>query len=121
MSVEENKAVVRRWNEEIVTGGKPEPFDEVLDRNYTNRSGSDSPWSPGMQGLDQAKEIFGQGLRENPTWRVSVDDMIGEGDQVAARLTGFREGKPVYTGIAYYRLSGGKIVDDWFCMTELEA
>ena len=93
MSVEENKAVVRRWNEEIVSGGKPELFDEVLDRDYTNRSGSDGPWSPDTQGLDQAKEHFGQGLREYPNYRVLVDDMIGEGDKVAARLTWIVEGK----------------------------
>ncbi len=30
------------------------------------------------------------------------------------------EGKPFGNAMALYRLKGGKIVDDWYCMTRLE-
>jgi len=120
MSVEENKAVAKRWNEEIVSGRKLEAFGEVLAENYVNYKLSDSSWSPGIQGLERAKEVFGEGLAEYPTYRVSVDDIIGEGDKVAARLTGFLEGKPFRKLIVFYRFSDGKIVEDWYCDAQIQ-
>ena len=120
MSVNENKAVARRWNEEVATGGKPEAFDEVLDRNYTNYGGSSSPWAVIIQGVEAAKKYFMDMLQKHPTWRVSVDDIIGEGDKVALRLTFLEEKKPVATLICFYRLANGKIVDDWFCSTQVK-
>jgi len=51
---------------------------------------------------------------------VCVDDIIGEGDKVAARLTAYEEGKPVEHTIVFYRLSGGKIVDAWACSTQIK-
>jgi predicted SnoaL-like aldol condensation-catalyzing enzyme len=119
MSVEENKAIARRWNEEIISKKRFEAFDEVLHSNYANRSGwSDSSWAPAMQGREQAKQRFQQGLQEHPTWRVSVDDVIGEGDKVAVRMTFFEEEKAVANAIAIYRFSDGKIVDDWACIRQ---
>ena len=60
MSVEENKALARRWNEEIINGRKLEALDQVLHRDYVNRSGSDGLWAPIIQGLGQAKRRFGE-------------------------------------------------------------
>jgi predicted ester cyclase len=68
-----------------------------------------------------AKEsLEGGWFAEHPTYRLSVDDIIGEGDKVAARLTSYEEGKPVGHSIVFYRLSDGKIVDDWFCSTQIQ-
>ena len=115
MSKEENKDVVRRWN-------SPEDLWplELLDENYVNRSGTTAPWATIIQGLDEAKARFGQVIQENPTFRVTIEDMIAEGDKVAVRLTFYGEGKPFGNAMALYRLKGGKIVDDWYCMTRLE-
>ena len=55
MSVEENKATARRWNEEIINKKRVEAFDEVLHRDYANHSGSDSSWALGIQGREQAR------------------------------------------------------------------
>jgi predicted SnoaL-like aldol condensation-catalyzing enzyme len=121
MSIEENKAVARRWNEEIATGKSLEAFDEVLDKNYTNYSGADGSWSSTIQGLEQAKKHYGELSREHPTWRLSVDDMIGEGDKVAVRYTVLDGEKPMGNGIAFYRFSDGKIADHWYCFRELGA
>ena len=120
MSVEENKAAARRWNEEIVTGKRLDAFDEVLDKNYAVRSGTQRPWSPTIQGLEQVKEYFGGVLREHPTWQVVVDDIIGEGDKVAVRKTFFEKGKPISNVIAFYGFSDGKIIDDWYCSRHLD-
>jgi ketosteroid isomerase-like protein len=115
MPVEENKAVARRWNEEIFNGRQLEAFDEVLHQDHTNRGGSDSSWAPTIQGLTQAKTYCMEMFQRDSNLQVSVEDIIGEGDKVAVRGTYYREGKPVGNLIAFYRFSGGKIVDDWPC------
>ena len=121
MSVEENKAVAQRWNEEIFFGRRLEALGEVLAKNYAHYNPSSSSWSPDWPGLEGVKEIFEEWWAEHPeARRVSVDDIIGEGDKVAVRLTGYLEGKPTDHTIAIYRFSDGKIVDDWHCSTEIQ-
>ena len=121
MSVEENKAVAKRWNEEIVGGKKPEAFGEVLAKNYVVYNAGDRSWSPQWQGVERTKEYWEKTFAEYPkAWRISVDDIIGEGDKVAVRLTIFYEGKPVWHIISFYRLSDGKIVEDWYCSTQIQ-
>ena len=115
MSVEENKAVAKRWNEKVVTGDDLGVFDELLHEEYVNRGGSQSSWAPKLQGIDEAKAYFAKIHREHPTWRVVVDDIIGEEDRVAARVTFMEEGKPVANAIVFNRFADGKIIDDWYC------
>ena len=122
MSVKENKAVAKRWNEEIINGRRLEALGEVLAQNYAHYDPSSSSWSPDAQGLDRAKEIVEAWWAEHPeASHVSVEDIIGEGDKVAARLTGYVEGKPTSHTVVFHRFSGGKIVDDWYCHTEIQS
>ena len=119
MSVEENKALARRWNEEIINGRKLEAFDQVLHTDYVNHSGSDSSWATTIQGLEQAKRRFGELFQRAPGWQVVLEDLIGEGDRVVARGTFTNEGKTA-NFISVYRFSDGKIVDDWYCSRQLD-
>jgi hypothetical protein len=120
MSVDENKEIVRRWNEEIVFGGNTDAYDEMIDEDYTMYGGPGSPWSSQIRGLEQLKARSKDWSREHPNWQVSVNDIVGEGDMVAVRMTILIEGKPASNHMSFYRLSDGKIVEDWFCSTELE-
>ena len=120
MSVEENKAVVKRWNEEILNGRQFDAFEEVLHRDYVSRSGSDSSWAPTIQGLEQAKSDIGEVFQRMPNLQMVIEDLIGEGDLVAVRGVHTSEGKPVANIIGFYRLSDGKIVDNWWCSRQLD-
>jgi hypothetical protein len=115
MSTKENKDVIRRWNspEEIW------PL-ELLDESYANHGGTTAPWATVIQGLDEAKARFDQTRRNNPTFRSIVEDIVAEGDKVAVRLTWYMGEKPYGNAMVFYRLKGGKIVDDWFCWTPLK-
>jgi predicted SnoaL-like aldol condensation-catalyzing enzyme len=119
-SVEENKAVVKRWNEEIISGRKLEAFDQVLHPDYFNHSGSDGSWAITSQGLEQAKHRFGEVFQRAPGWQVVIEELIGEGDLVAVRGVYANEGKPVANFIGFYRFSDGKIVDNWYCSRQLD-
>ena len=118
MSVEENKAIIRRWHEEILPEMRIEAFDEALDKSYTKHTGSDGPRSSTVQGLDQAKKHYQALYQDHPIDRLSIDDIIGEGDKVAVRYTAFDRDKLVGTGVGFYRFSSGKIVDHWYLFRE---
>ena len=121
MSVENNKAVVKRWNEEIASSDNLDAFGEVLAENYTiYMSGTDSPWAPFKAGLGPAKAEFGALRKRFPGLKASVEAIVGEGDFVAARLVHTSQGKPVLAGISIYRLVDGKIMDDWYAGTQIE-
>ena len=117
MSTEKNKDVVRRLNLEVIPGHQLEALGEVLDPGYENHGGTKAPWATIVQGLDKVKAAFG-GF--DPTFRVTIEDIIAEGDKVAIRLIWYQDGKPIANAMTFYRLSGGKIVDDWYCYTYLD-
>ncbi len=120
MSTEDNnKAVVKRWNEEGFNQHNIGLIDECFHQNYSQRSGTVAPWSVTIQGRKAAKINFEQGFREFPTARVTIEDMIAEGDKVAMRVTLYIEEKAVSYGAIMYRLVAGQILDDWFCWTNI--
>jgi predicted SnoaL-like aldol condensation-catalyzing enzyme len=108
MSVKQNKEIVRRWNEEIINGRKTEAFGEVLDENYTLHTLN-------MQGIEETKRHFTELFKKFPNWRITIDDMVAEGDRVAVRMTFADNEKAVMEVMSFYRLAAGKIVEDWYC------
>jgi steroid delta-isomerase-like uncharacterized protein len=119
MSTEENKAIVRRFLEELVSTGDPALADELLASNYVLHFGGNPPMDG--QGFRQFLGMFRSAF---PDLRVTVEDEIAEGDKVATRFTwrGTHRGpfqgiaptgKHVTgSGIAIYRVTNGKIAED---------
>ena len=114
--LEENKAIVRRWNEEVWKGS-PGVFDEILDPNCIFH---------GIGGPQEIKEALNRLRRAFPDGQIIIEDQIAEKDKVVTRWTirGTHQGEiwgaaptgkqVVYTGITINRLANGKIVEDWF-------
>lgn len=116
MSTEENKAVVRRFITEALSGRNLGVADEVLASNYMNQ----------MTGADVAAfKGFLTGMSTALTdVRFKIDDLIAKGDAVVARwkmeathtgsLMGETPtGKTISSrGMTYYRLNNGQIVED---------
>src|SRR5437660_2784319 len=79
----ENKALVRRFYEEI-DKGNIEILDELVAHDYLDHSPPPFPGlSPGREGVKQAFRIF---QRATPG-RHQIEDQIAEGDMVVTRLT----------------------------------
>ncbi|MHA1939963.1 MAG: ester cyclase [Candidatus Thorarchaeota archaeon] len=116
MSVEVNKAIVRRWNEEAWKGN-PAVFDEILASNCIIH---------GIGGPQEIKEALSNLRRALPDGQLTIEDQIAEQDKVVTRWTirGTHQGElwgtaptgkqVTYTGISINRVSEGKIVEDWF-------
>ena len=120
MSVEENKAIMRRIYE-IVKTGNVDQADEVIAVDMIEHSPI-----PGVgQGLAGFKETVRLLHGAFPEMQVSIDVLIGEGDLVAARFTmrGVHRaelmgipptGKEVtVSGMDIMRFKDGKGVEHW--------
>jgi steroid delta-isomerase-like uncharacterized protein len=120
MSIEENKALVRRFYQEIDRGDL-DAMDELVAEDYINHSPPPYPVPPGREGL---KRAFQLSWDATPGYH-QIEDMIAEGDKVVTRLTahgthvGELAGIPptghtvTMTAIAIHRIADGKIVEHW--------
>jgi steroid delta-isomerase-like uncharacterized protein len=108
MATDQNKEVVRRFITEVLSGGRLDQVDELLAPNYVNRAfGADVP---------AFKELVAGLAAALPERRFDVEELVAEGDAVVARFTlEMRDpgGKAISVrGLTYYRLAGGRIVED---------
>jgi len=119
MSIEENKAIVRRMWEGLKEGNLA-AFDELYGGNFVFHQ------PDGQElGLEAMKQFVATMLTAFPDHRGTVEDLIAEGDKVVARCTwtgthkGALGGIPptgrqvTVHGIEVVRLVGGKIVERW--------
>jgi steroid delta-isomerase-like uncharacterized protein len=82
MSTEENKAVVRRAIDEVVNKGDLVVADEILASNYIYHFPTHD-----IEGPEGFKEFIGMMRTAFPDLHVTIEDLIAEGDTVAARFT----------------------------------
>jgi predicted SnoaL-like aldol condensation-catalyzing enzyme len=112
MSVELNKSVARRFIEEVWNQGQLGVADELLAPDLVTHQVT----GEAMTGRDAFKRFIGEFRAASPDIRFAVEDMIGEGDKVATRVTihATQAGQTVaWTGIGIVRLAGGQIAEQW--------
>jgi steroid delta-isomerase-like uncharacterized protein len=121
---EENKALLRRWFEEVWNKGREGAIDEMFAEDGVAHGLTDAAGEP-LRGASGFKPFFRKFREAFPDIEVVVEDALAEGDKVAARCTvrgrhhgdslGFAATKrPVeFTGIAIVRIRDGKIVEAW--------
>ena len=107
MSTAENKAIVRRWSEELFNQGNLEVADEIVAPTY-RRHDPGAPFA--VEGPEDLKRLVSMLRAQVPDLHISVEDVIAEGDKVVTRYT-FAQGKS--SGIQIFHLADGKIVESW--------
>ena len=121
VSVEENKALVRRFYAEI-DAGNIDAMDELVAEDYIDHNPPPFPGlASGREGLKQAFEIFWKATPGHHT----IEDQIAEGDKVVTRLTavGTHEhdlpGIPTtgndlkMTATVTHRIENGQLAEKW--------
>jgi len=91
MSLDANKAVVRRFNEEVIVRGDRAAFDALIAPDFVNHSAP--PGAP--NGPESMWHTFQNVLRPAfPGLNVTIVDQIAEGEKVTTRktLTGVHAG-----------------------------
>ena len=122
MSTTENKRVVGRYLEEVINGRRLDGADELLTPDFA----IDHAGLPGTVRTPAGfKQMIGAFFAAFPDLRGTVEEIIGEGDTVAVRLSwqGTHRGEFngiaasgrhfTVTGSAMYRLRGGQIARTW--------
>ena len=122
MSVEENKAIVRRYFEEVWDKGNLAAEQEFVATDVVVHAPPLPGAAPGVQGAIQVVTMFRTAF---PDLKVIIEDLVAEGDKVVQRWTSHvthqgnlmgipPTGKQVtLTGINIFRFAGGKIVERW--------
>ena len=120
MSLEENKAIVRRYQEIYNSNHLDDLLEVVSEDLLTPRIMPGIP--SGIEGAKTAHQIMLTGF---PDYQTLIEDLIAEDDKVVARIrmtgthTGNFMGIPPtgkqieFTGIYIARIANGKIVEHW--------
>jgi predicted ester cyclase len=122
MTTEGNKAVVRRFFDVVVSHGNLAVADELCSPTYRVHA---TLSGPDAIGVDQMKELVTSFRSSFPDARITIEDIVAEGDLVAARLkedgthAGAFQGiqptgrRVAYGSMTFLRIVHGKIVDHW--------
>jgi steroid delta-isomerase-like uncharacterized protein len=120
---EENKALVRRYFEEVWAKGNLDLIDELFTTNFVRHGPSSTEGE--VRGLEGFKALVTMYRTAFPDLRIPIEDLIAEGNRVVTRWTarGTHQGELMgnaptgnqasVTGIVIDRLSGGKIEEEW--------
>src|SRR5215467_2463392 len=84
MSIEQNKAMARRWSEELWGKGNLAVADEIIAPDYVRHDPGD-PFP--ARGPEDVKRIVGLLRGMLPDLRIEIDAMVAEGDLVVTRYT----------------------------------
>jgi steroid delta-isomerase-like uncharacterized protein len=119
---EENKAISRRFIEELWNTGNLSVADEIVAPTYVNHD----PATPDLgKGPESAKKEVTLYRTAFPDLRFSIEDLFAADDRVAVRWTGRGTHRGDLNGIAptgktvtvlgtsINRIAGGKIMESW--------
>jgi predicted ester cyclase len=121
MTVEQNKALVRRWFSELDKRNLA-IIDELIAPDYVDHNPPLADMPPGREGVRQSSLAL---LHAFPDAVHIIEDQMAEGDKVMTRLTtratfqgeilGFKPTGAIVEvqGIAVHRIENGKLVEHW--------
>jgi predicted ester cyclase len=132
MSIEFNKAIVRRYFEEVVDKSKLDLLDEIVTTDcIIHRPEASEP----IQGLEAFRQALEGILQVYSEFTTTIHDLIAEEDRVACRLSHqavnrgewtsrlgrhAAAGKTVgWPAIAIFRFHDSKIAEEWVSRDEL--
>lgn len=117
---EENKAIVRRFVDEVQNQHDLGALDELFSPDFVDHSGMSTP-----PNLDGTRQLFTMMFSAFPDLRVNIHDQVAERDKVVTRKTfhGTHQGEfmgipPTDKEVAFdvidiFRIVDGKITDHW--------
>jgi len=121
---EQNKALMRRWFEEVWNRGQADAIEEMFASDGVAYGLTDERQNF-MRGPADYKIFYHQYREAFPDIHITIEDMIAEGDKVATRC--LVKGRPTgnslgvtatnapisFEGVAITRIKDGKIVEAW--------
>ena len=123
MSIERNKAAIRRLYQEVVNEGNLDALEEVFAYDVEVNT-SAIPEDPEPEyGFERLKPAFMRMREAFPGLHAAIDDLFGEGDRVVARVHfyGHLPGEPdapegkrrLWTSVDVFRMYDGKVAEQF--------
>src|SRR5579883_2467476 len=123
MSIDENKALVRRLIETVISGGQLSATEQIFAPDFVAHIS-------GFPELNAAawREAFGGFRAAFPDLRQTIEDLVAEGDRVAMRATaeathrGEMMGIPAtgkrvrWSDFSIFRIANGRVAEEWMQM-----
>ena len=122
MATDQNKALARRFIEELFNQGNTSAADEILALDFVERE----QLPPGIPNNREGVKVLATMLRSAfPDLKATIEDTIAEGDKVVIRMTWSGTHKGEFMGIPatgkrvsigvidVIRIDGGKFVEHW--------
>ncbi len=118
--LEQNKALVEQIIERVFVNGEDAAIDELVAEDFTPRTFG--PMPPGREGLREGMQRAGAGVSDP---EFEIQDLIAEGDRVAARITSSATHSGTFMGlpasgnrytieeIHIFRIRDGQLVEHW--------
>jgi steroid delta-isomerase-like uncharacterized protein len=123
MPAEENKAVVRRFFEDVINRGNLQLAGEFVTAGYIEHQ--ELPGAEGAQGIEVANRFLSLMRTAFPDFRSEIEDLIAQGNKVVARVSvsGTHRGEMMgmaptgkrvtASGIEVFRFQNGKMAEHW--------
>lgn len=120
MRLDQNKEVATRFIQEVFVKADPAAVDELATEDFVPHSWGEMP--PGRDSLKAAQQRVSQGLSHA---RMTIEDVIAEGDRVAVRLTSHGRHDGEFMGMPasgkeytisethIFRIADGKVAEHW--------
>lgn len=125
--IEANKALVRRYLSEVLSAGNLDVLDQILSPDFVD---STPGAAKDVRGPEVIRASQARARRIFPEVSYTVEDLIAEGDKVAARYTVRATGRSTsdsqpgpkveVTGITIFRIADGKIREAWIINDQIE-
>lgn len=116
-ATEQNKRAIRRLYEDVISGGHLDALAELVAEGYAGPHGARGPRAFAST-IEELRAAF-------PDLRYTIEDVVAEGDRVAARWTWsgthegtFRAFAPTHArvkskGTVIHRMTDGKVAETW--------
>ena len=123
--IEKNKAIVRRWIEEVWQKANFSVIDEIIAKDFFVNYRE----NPNREVYKKKVKSYYAGF---PDFKCTIDDMVAEGDKVVIRWTGVGTHKGEFWGVAptgkkvkmkgasIIRIEAGKMIEEWGYMDVLD-
>ena len=119
MSLDENKAIVRKFVEVVFSRRNWDRLDDLVAPDYVD------PDYPQLQGREGLKQMMNMAFKALPDWYETIEDIIAEGDKVWILITYTGTHTGEFMGLAptgnkiktmavdIYRIVNGKLAEYW--------
>lgn len=119
---EANKAMIRRFVEDVKNQRHLEQIGDIFRTDYHEHNGTVASFGPGTVGY---ANFLGHLFKAFPDDKVSIEEIVAEGDRVAYRGTesGTHQAEflgipatgksATWTEIQFFRIQDGKVVEHW--------